>query len=45
MTAVDQPLDELLELSNTDVDALVHHVKNNAESIFTWDYEKGCDPG
>ncbi len=45
MTAVEEPLDDILELSNTDVDALVHHVKSNAESIFTWDYEKGARPG
>ena len=30
--------------SNSDVDALVHAVEDNADAIFTWDYEKGARP-
>jgi len=36
---------DLLAMTNDDVEATVHHVKNNAETIFTWDYEKGARPG
>lgn len=31
-------IEAILAISNTDVDEVVHVVKNNAESIFTWDY-------
>src|SRR3546814_5309244 len=31
-------------ITNTDVDAAIHAVKDNAEAIFTWDYEKGARP-
>ena len=31
-------------ITNTDVDEVVHAVKDNAEAIFTWDYEKGQRP-
>ena len=34
----------ILSVSNTDVDELVHTVADNAEAIFTWDYEKGARP-
>ena len=37
-------LEAILSVSNTDVDALVHTVKDNADAIFTWDYEKGARP-
>ena len=37
--------DDLLALTNEEVDATVHHVQNNADTIFTWDYEKGARPG
>jgi hypothetical protein len=37
-------LESILGVVNTDVDALVHTVKDNADAIFTWDYEKGARP-
>ena len=37
-------LEAILSVSNTDVDALIHTVKDNADAIFTWDYEKGARP-
>jgi len=37
-------LEAILAITNTDVDALVHQVKDNADAIFTWDYEKGARP-
>jgi hypothetical protein len=37
-------LEAILAVSNRDVDEAVHAVKDNAEAIFTWDYEKGARP-
>jgi len=37
-------LEAILQITNTDVDAIVHTVKDNADAIFTWDYEKGARP-
>src|SRR5919107_6414926 len=37
-------LDAILAITNHDVDELVHAVKDNADAIFTWDYEKGARP-
>ncbi|MEJ5255987.1 MAG: ferritin-like domain-containing protein, partial [Acidimicrobiales bacterium] len=37
-------LEAILAITNTDVDAVVHQVKNSADAIFTWDYEKGARP-
>ncbi len=37
-------LEAILGITNTDVDEAVHAVKDNAEAIFTWDYEKGQRP-
>src|SRR4051794_29660041 len=37
-------LEAILAVSNSDVDALVHTVEDNADAIFTWDYEKGARP-
>ncbi|MFA5566378.1 MAG: ferritin-like domain-containing protein [Acidimicrobiia bacterium] len=37
-------LEAILAVSNTDRDEAIHTVKNNAESIFTWDYDKGSRP-
>jgi len=37
-------LDAILELTNTDMDEAIHVVKNNADSIFTWDYERSRVP-
>jgi hypothetical protein len=34
----------ILSVSNTDVDEAIHTVQDNAEAIFTWDYEKGRRP-
>ena len=33
-----------MSLTNTDVDEAVHAVRDSAEAIFTWDYEKGARP-
>src|ERR687893_1099703 len=37
-------LEAILSVSNTDVDEAIHTVKDNADAIFTWDYEKGSRP-
>jgi P-aminobenzoate N-oxygenase AurF len=37
-------LEAILSVTNTDVDEVVHAVTDNAEAIFTWDYEKGRRP-
>ena len=37
-------LEAILAVTNTDVDEVIHAVKDNAEAIFTWDYEKGQRP-
>src|SRR5688572_14984264 len=37
-------LQAILAVSNTDVDEVIHTVEDNAEAIFTWDYEKGARP-
>jgi hypothetical protein len=37
-------LERILAITNTDTESLVHAVKDNAEAIFTWDYEKGARP-
>jgi hypothetical protein len=37
-------LDAILAITNTDVDEIIHAVKDNADAIFTWDYEKGARP-
>ena len=34
----------ILAVSNNDVDEAIHTVQDNAEAIFTWDYEKGRRP-
>src|SRR5215204_6153026 len=37
-------LEAILSVVNTDVDAVLHSVADNADAIFTWDYEKGARP-
>ena len=37
-------LEAILSITNTDVNESIHAVKDNAEAIFTWDYEKGARP-
>ncbi len=37
-------LEAILSVSNTDVDEAIHTVADNADAIFTWDYEKGERP-
>src|SRR4051794_8569896 len=34
----------ILSVTNTDVDEALHAVRDNADAIFTWDYEKGRRP-
>ncbi|MEY2403643.1 MAG: hypothetical protein QOD38_1194 [Acidimicrobiaceae bacterium] len=37
-------LEAILAITNDDMDSVIHAVKDNAEAIFTWDYEKGQRP-
>ena len=37
-------LEAILSITNTDVDAAIHAVRSNYDTIFTWDYEKGQRP-
>ena len=37
-------IEAILSVSNTDVDEVIHTVADNADAIFTWDYEKGARP-
>jgi len=37
-------LEAILSITNSDVDAVVHAVKSEYDTIFTWDYEKGARP-
>ena len=37
-------LQSILSISNRDLDEVVHAVKDSADAIFTWDYEKGARP-
>ncbi len=37
-------LTEILAITNTDVDEVIHAVADHAPAIFTWDYEKGRRP-
>jgi hypothetical protein len=38
-------LEAILSVTNTDIDETIHTVSDNADAIFTWDYEKGARPG
>ncbi|MGH9112572.1 MAG: ferritin-like domain-containing protein [Acidimicrobiales bacterium] len=37
-------LEAILSVSNSDVDEVLHTVADNADAIFTWDYQKGARP-
>src|SRR5438445_10965318 len=37
-------LEAILAVTNTDPDAVAHHVEAHFDTIFTWDYEKGARP-
>jgi hypothetical protein len=37
-------LEAIMSVVNTDADAVLHSVADNADAIFTWDYEKGERP-
>src|SRR5690242_2242738 len=37
-------LEAILAITNDDVDSVLHVVADNADAIFTWDYEKGARP-
>jgi hypothetical protein len=37
-------LEAILAMANTDTGAVSHAVADNADAIFTWDYEKGARP-
>ncbi|GIU85099.1 MAG: hypothetical protein KatS3mg008_1874 [Acidimicrobiales bacterium] len=38
-------IDAIMSMVNDDPDEIVHAVRDNADAIFTWDYEKGARPG
>ncbi len=53
MTATNQDLigrseindiEAILSVTNTDMTSTIHAVEDNADAIFTWDYEKGARP-
>jgi hypothetical protein len=37
-------LEAIIAITNTDMDEAIHTVTDNADAIFTWDYEKGARP-
>ena len=37
-------LDAILALTNTEVDEVIHTVQDNADALFTWDYERSRPP-
>src|SRR3954467_10113740 len=37
-------LEAILSVTNSEVDAALHTVRSNYDTIFTWDYEKGARP-
>jgi hypothetical protein len=37
-------LEAILAISNSDIHESIHAVRDNADAIFTWDYEKGARP-
>jgi hypothetical protein len=37
-------LDAILSVPNPHVTETIHAVRDNADAIFTWDYEKGARP-
>jgi len=38
-------IEAILAVTNRDMDAVVHRVPDEADALFTWDYEKGARPG
>ena len=37
-------LEAILSITSKDADEMVHAVKDNADALFTWNYEKGERP-
>ncbi|MGZ4786051.1 MAG: hypothetical protein ACXV5S_10285, partial [Acidimicrobiales bacterium] len=37
-------LEAIIAITNTDMTEAIHTVQDNADAIFTWDYEKGARP-
>ena len=37
-------LESILAVTNTDRDEVIHHVQNHAETVYTWNYDKGERP-
>ncbi len=37
-------LEAIMAVSNTDMNEAIHAVQDNADAIFTWDYQKGARP-
>ncbi|HVV35965.1 MAG TPA: ferritin-like domain-containing protein [Acidimicrobiales bacterium] len=44
LTADHNDLEAILAITNRDVDEIVHAVQDDADALFTWDYEKGARP-
>src|SRR5437773_2738382 len=40
-----EDIEAVLAVCNRDVDELLHTVRAEADTLFTWDYEKGARPG
>jgi hypothetical protein len=45
VVAVTEDIESILAVTNRDVDELVHVVRSESDTLFTWDYEKGARPG
>jgi hypothetical protein len=45
VAAVTDDIEAVLAVTNRDVDELVHVVRSESDTLFTWDYEKGARPG
>jgi hypothetical protein len=43
-SAAHTDLEAILAIANTDRDEAIHSVADNADAIFTWDYDKGSRP-
>ncbi|MDY7106001.1 MAG: hypothetical protein S0880_32850 [Actinomycetota bacterium] len=37
-------LEEILGISNRDIEGSIHAVRDNADALFTWNYDKGERP-
>lgn len=44
LTSQHDDIESILAITNTDADEVEHVVKDNADALYTWDYEKGKRP-